>query len=87
MTDEPDDIPDDLFHGCASAAWLDQAAEERGWPDSEATRRAGRYYEDALVSGVARPARVDRLLQIPRTDDPRGSPSRTGTSPSEMWYL
>src|SRR3954454_9016490 len=46
MIDETDDILDDLFHGCAFAAYIDQAIEQQGWPDSEATkRRAYRYYE------------------------------------------
>jgi hypothetical protein len=51
MTDELDDILDSLFHGCALAAWLDQAAEDGQWPpDSEATRqRAYRYYEEELA--------------------------------------
>jgi hypothetical protein len=46
-----DNILDELFHGCALAAWLDQAAEEGNWPpDSEATKyRAYRYYEEALA--------------------------------------
>jgi hypothetical protein len=44
------DILDDLFHGCALAAYLDQAAADGTWPpDSEATRRSAYcYYEDAL---------------------------------------
>jgi hypothetical protein len=38
------------FHVCALAAYLDQAAAERGKPDSEATRqRPYLYYEDALA--------------------------------------
>jgi len=46
-----DPIWDDLFHACAFAAFLDQAAAERGWPDPEATRlRAFRYYEEALAA-------------------------------------
>jgi hypothetical protein len=51
MTAESDDdIMDSLFHGCALAAYVDQAVEQRGRPDSEATRqRAYRYYEDALA--------------------------------------
>ena len=51
MTAEPDDeILDSLFHGCALAAFLDEAAERQGWPDSVAVRlRAYRYYEDALA--------------------------------------
>ena len=45
-----DDILDDLFHGCALAAFLDQAAEQKGPPDMEATRRrAFAYYEEALA--------------------------------------
>ncbi len=45
-----DDILNDLFHSCALLAYLDQAAEQQGWPDSEATRRrAYRYYEEALA--------------------------------------
>jgi hypothetical protein len=37
------------LHGCALAAYLDQAAEQRGWPDSAATkRRANDYFEKAL---------------------------------------
>jgi hypothetical protein len=45
-----DEIWDDLFHGCAFAAFLDQAAVEQGWPDPDATRRrAYRYYEQALA--------------------------------------
>ena len=51
MTAEPDDeILDGLFHGCALAAFLDEAAERQGWPYSVAVRRrAYRYYEDALA--------------------------------------
>ena len=51
MTAESDDdIMDGLFHGCALAAYVDQAALQQGRPDSEATRqRAYRYYEDALA--------------------------------------
>jgi hypothetical protein len=50
MADERDDILDDLFQWCAWKAYLDQAAEQQGWPDSEATRRrAYDYYEDALA--------------------------------------
>jgi hypothetical protein len=45
-----DDILDDLFHGCAFAAFVTQATAERGWPDSDATRRrAFDYYQDELA--------------------------------------
>jgi hypothetical protein len=61
-----DDILGGLFHGCALAAYLDQAAAEQGWPDSEATkRRANRYYEDALSEKNRRtslPQAVDQDL-------------------------
>ncbi|MGO9469698.1 MAG: hypothetical protein ACLQIB_44850 [Isosphaeraceae bacterium] len=39
------------FHGCALAAFLDQAEVERGWPSLEATRRrAFDYYEQELAA-------------------------------------
>jgi hypothetical protein len=45
------DIFDDLFLGCALAAFLEQAHAEQGWPDPEATRRRTfRLYEDALAA-------------------------------------
>jgi len=51
MTTELDEILDDLFHGSALAAFLDQANAEQGWPSCEATRqRACRYYESALAT-------------------------------------
>ena len=52
MTAESEDeILDGLFHGCALAAFLDQAQAEQGWPSCEATRqRACRYYEVALAA-------------------------------------
>jgi hypothetical protein len=44
------DLLDDLFHGCALTAYLEQAAAQRDWPDIEATRvRAYRHYEQALA--------------------------------------
>jgi hypothetical protein len=63
MPDEPDDLLDDLFLGCALTAYLEQAQIQQGWPDSEATRRrAYRLYEDALAipknrEGAGRPRR------------------------------
>jgi hypothetical protein len=51
VTSEDDDILDDLFHGCALVAFLQQAIEQGGPPDSEATRRrAYRLYEEALAA-------------------------------------
>lgn len=50
MTDSLNDILDDLFHGCAFAAFLEQAALSRGVPCREATRRrAFQLYEQALT--------------------------------------
>ena len=50
MTESLDDILDDLFHGCAFAAFVEQAAITGGSPCPEATRRlAYRYYEEALA--------------------------------------
>lgn len=46
----PDPFWDDLFLACAFAAYVDQAALQRGEPDSNLTRqRAYRYYEEALA--------------------------------------
>jgi hypothetical protein len=48
--DRLDDFWDDIFHGCAWAALIDEAIAQRRWPDSEATRRrAFRYYEEELA--------------------------------------
>jgi hypothetical protein len=53
-----DDILDDLFMGCALAAFLEQAEAQQGWPDPEATRqRAYRLYEDALAEKNGCPRR------------------------------
>jgi hypothetical protein len=52
MTSESDDdILDSIFHGCAFAAFVEQAIAQGGPPDREATRRlAYRYYEEALAA-------------------------------------
>lgn len=48
---QTDEILDDLFHGCAFAAFVEQAALTGGSPCPEATRRlAYRYYEEALAA-------------------------------------
>lgn len=50
MTESLDDILDDLFHGCAFAAFVEQAVLDGGTPCPEATRRrAYRLYEEALA--------------------------------------
>jgi hypothetical protein len=44
------DFLDDLFLGCAVAAFIEEARRSQGPPDSEATRqRAYRMYEEALA--------------------------------------
>jgi len=57
---EPDDILDDLFHGCAFRAFLEQAVAHQTWPSPEATRqRAFTLYEAELAArrdGKAPPA-------------------------------
>jgi hypothetical protein len=46
----PDSILDDLFLSCALTAFLERAHAQKGWPDSEGTRRlAHRIYEEALA--------------------------------------
>lgn len=51
MISDPDNVLDDVFHGCAFRAYLEICAETGHFPpDSEATRqRAYRYYEEAIV--------------------------------------
>lgn len=47
--DTLDTILDDLFHGCAVAAFVELANKRGVFPDQEATRQlAYRFYEDAL---------------------------------------
>jgi hypothetical protein len=49
MNDD-DWILDDLFHGCALRAYVEQACIEQGWLDSEAIRRrAYQLYEEAVA--------------------------------------
>jgi hypothetical protein len=57
MTD--DDIWDDMFHGCAWAAYLEVWHQTGQFPpDLEATRRrAYQLYEDALAEKNGRPRR------------------------------
>ena len=65
MTDLASDIFDDLFFGCAFAAYLEQAAIQQDWPDMEATRRlAYRYYEKALAARNSRwPSQIAAVRQ------------------------
>lgn len=45
-----DEILNDLFHGCAFAAFIQLAVTTRDWPDPKATRQlAYELYEDALA--------------------------------------
>jgi hypothetical protein len=49
-----DAILDDLFHGCALAAFVEQASVTRGWPDIEHVRRhAFALYERSLSERAA----------------------------------
>lgn len=65
MSETDDDILDDLFHGCAFAAYVELAFEQQGPPDTEATRkRAYVYYEEELSrrQASAGSARVPRRV-------------------------
>jgi hypothetical protein len=45
-----DDIFDDLFHGCAFAAFMERSHVLQGWPDSDSVRRrAYSMYEESLA--------------------------------------
>ena len=47
---ELDDMLDDLFHGCAFAAFVEEAVKAGGPPCEEKTRRrAYQLFEDALA--------------------------------------
>ena len=77
-----DDILDDLFHGCAFTAFVDQAIAQQGPPDIEATRRrAYRLYEHALAE------RNRQRTSNPTLTDDRDAPicslNRTGTNMPE----
>lgn len=53
--DGVDPILDDLFHGCALCAFVEEARRTGTWPDPEATRRAAYdLYERALEEKNAR---------------------------------
>lgn len=50
MTGEFDPIWDDLFHGVALVAFVEQAILAKDWPNSEAVKRhAYRLYEETLA--------------------------------------
>lgn len=56
MTESIDDILDDLFHGCAFAAFVEVAAAEGSWPCPDATRRLTyQFYEQALAEKNRQP--------------------------------
>jgi hypothetical protein len=74
-----DDILDDLFHGCACAAYVEIWQQTGQFPpDSEATRRlAYRYYEEALAeknrnrAGAAIDASIGAATVIASGDESR----------------
>ncbi len=71
MSDDLDEILDDLFHGCAVAAFVELAIERKGLPDAESTRRrAFGYYEEEL-------ARKNRLRDG-QSSRPAGQPESDG---------
>jgi len=56
MTDDLNDILDDLFHGCAFAAFMEQAVLTGDYPCPERTRRrAFQLYEQALKAQTNHP--------------------------------
>ena len=69
----PADELDDLFHGCALAAFLERAVAEGGWPNVEATRQlAYRNYERELAEKVRDEDQVVRAVaaRCPRRAGP-----------------
>jgi hypothetical protein len=50
-----DSLWEDIFHGCAWVAYIDEARLQHGWPDAESVRRrAFAYYEEELAVKNAR---------------------------------
>lgn len=77
-----DDILDGLFHGCALLAYLEQAAAERGWPDSTATqRRAYRHYQDAIDEKNRRKSRPEPVDAGSRAGEPLTPPDSPASRP------
>lgn len=75
--DSLDAFLDDLFLGCAFAAYVEQARHERqSPPDSEATReRAYRYYEEALAEKNAKKPPAITLPPGPPAPRPLPAPA------------
>ena len=74
-----------MFHGCAWAAYLDQAREQQGPPDCVATRqRAYAYYEAALAEKNRRKSRPEPAGHWPAaaaTTGVKATDQMTGSSP------
>jgi hypothetical protein len=72
-----DDILDDLFHGCAFAAYLEVWSQTRQFPpDSEAARRlAYQFYEEALAEKNRRRPGVSQLANPPLAPSGAGVPT------------
>ncbi len=50
MTPDEESVLDDLFHGCALAAFVQNAIAQQGWPDpGETNALACRLYEYELA--------------------------------------
>lgn len=69
------DLLDDLFHGCAWVAFVEEARQQGGWPDVKATRqRAYDLYEAALaVRNANRPAAAGRADPAGTADPDRAA--------------
>jgi hypothetical protein len=77
-----DSILDDLFHGCALSAFVEQALRQGAWPDPEATRRAAYdLYERALAKKNAH-GTGGRLPTSPFTSDVDSG--MVGDEPTQM---
>lgn len=79
------DIMDDLFLGCALAAFVEEAISRNGPPGMEATRlRAYRLYEESLAERQTSPVAVPSLTgDGSRLTSPRQQP---GTPMSKTLY-
>lgn len=73
MAADSDDILDGLFHWCAWVAYLEQAAEQQGWPDSEATRQRAYDYYEAALAAKRQSASRSTAAGVPTGQEPAGA--------------
>jgi hypothetical protein len=62
--DSPESILDDLFHGCALAAFVEQASRAGSWPESEDVRRRAYALDEQSLSDAPNRASGDNVTKL-----------------------